>query len=168
MKQLFIVRHAKTEWADSGKSDFSRSLTPSGIHEAKIMAEKLAEKNIKIDIILCSSALRARETASFLSALLFPDNKMLNYIDELYLAPSQILSQTIEKLNNNFNQVMVIAHNPGITDWVNSMTEQIKIDEMPTCGIFAVAADISQWSEFKAATRYFFFFDQPKGVSDFL
>ena len=162
MKQLFIVRHAKTEWAGSGKSDFSRSLTPSGIHEAKVMAEKLAEENIKIDILLCSSAFRAKETASFFAASILLDKKMVSYIDELYLAPSQMLSQTIEKLDNNFNQVMIIAHNPGITDWVNSMTEQIKIDEMPTCGVFAVSSDVIDWKDFENSKKHFLFFDYPK------
>ena len=162
MKQLFIVRHAKTEWAGSGKSDFSRSLTPSGIHEAKVMAEKLAEENIKIDILLCSSAFRARETASFLSPSVLHDNKMLIHIDELYLATSQLLNQTIEMLKNSINHVMIIAHNPGITDWVNSMTEQIKIDEMPTCGVFAVSSDVIDWKDFENSKKHFLFFDYPK------
>ena len=87
---------------------------------------------------------------------------MLNYIDELYLASSQLLSQTIEKLSNNINHVMIVAHNPGITDWVNSITEQIKIDEMPTCGVFAVSSDVIEWKNFENSKKHFLFFDYPK------
>ena len=87
---------------------------------------------------------------------------MLIHTDGLYLAPLELLSQTIEKLNNNINDVMIIAHNPGITDWINSMTEQIKIDEMPTCGVFAVSSNVIDWKDFENSKKNFLFFDYPK------
>jgi phosphohistidine phosphatase len=61
----------------------------------------------------------------------------------------------------------IFSHNPGLTEFINLLCD-IRIDHLPTCGIFAVAADIRQWKEFKSATRYFFFFDQPKEGGVFL
>ena len=161
MKQLFIVRHAKTEWAGGGKSDFSRSLTPTGINEAKYMAKLLTEIGIKIDLMLCSSALRARETASLFSGIIEQKKIKLIYVDELYLAPLHILNHLIDKLSNNFNSVMIIGHNPGLTDWANSMNEQVRIDELPTCGIYAVESNALNWSDFEKSAKKFLFFESP-------
>ena len=58
--------------------------------------------------------------------------------------------------------VAVFSHNPGITHFVNSLNTGIQIDNMPTCAIFAVSADITSWSGFVKAKKEFLFFDYPK------
>ena len=80
---------------------------------------------------------------------------------ELYHAPAAVFYNVISKLDNNINTAAVFAHNPGITEFVNLLTAT-QVDDMPTCAVFAAKADISQWKEFKAAKKIFWFFDYPK------
>jgi phosphohistidine phosphatase len=67
----------------------------------------------------------------------------------------------MSKLEDSVDTVAVFAHNPGITLFVNELTHT-KIDDMPTCGIFAIQADISSWKDFEEGKKAFWFFDYPK------
>jgi phosphohistidine phosphatase len=80
----------------------------------------------------------------------------------LYHSSSETIHYVVGKINNKFDTVAVFCHNPGITDFVNTLLEKVKIDDMPTCGMFAVKADISDWKEFYSAEKEFMFFDYPK------
>ena len=67
----------------------------------------------------------------------------------------------IKKINPLMNTVAVFAHNPGITDFVNSL-KIVHLDNMPTCGVFAVKLHTTEWSEFITCKKDFWFFDYPK------
>ena len=71
--------------------------------------------------------------------------------------------ETIETIDDSLNSVAIFSHNPGITEFVNTLTKT-QIDDMPTCGIFAVEIDITSWKSFKKASKKFLFFDYPKSV----
>ena len=162
MKQLFIIRHAKSSWANSDESDFSRPLNDRGKNDGKKMADFFSKRKINIDLILCSTAFRTRQTASYFSdALGFPE-KNICFLDELYHASSDVISSTLSKIKNEFCSVLVICHNPGITDFVNTLTDNVHIDNMPTCGIFGVETKIDNWNEFENSGKKFLFFDYPK------
>lgn len=167
MKRLLVIRHAKTHPAQTGQKDFDRMLNERGLQDAANMAERLIQRGIQIHGFVCSPANRALGTARiFASAYQFPESD-IQQIAYLYHPEPSDLFKAVMKLPDDLQTAAIFSHNPGITDFVNLLSD-IRIDHMPTCGIFAVAADIKHWSEFKTATRYFFFFDQPKGVSDFL
>jgi len=80
---------------------------------------------------------------------------------ELYHAPEEIFYQVITKLPDNSNTVALFSHNPGITDFINSLTNT-RIDNMPTCGIFAIKTEIKEWRSFRDGEKEFWFFDYPK------
>jgi phosphohistidine phosphatase len=79
----------------------------------------------------------------------------------LYLAPREQYPVLIQQLDNQKNTVAFFAHNPGITDFVNELTN-VRIDNMPTCSIFAVAAETNNWAHFMEARKELLFFDYPK------
>ncbi|MEI8109985.1 MAG: histidine phosphatase family protein [Chitinophagia bacterium] len=167
MKRLLVIRHAKTHPAQPGQKDFDRMLNERGLQDAANMAERLIQRGILIDALVSSPANRALETARiFANAYHLPESD-IQQLDYLYHPEPGDMFKAVMKLPDEVQTAAIFSHNPGITDFVNLLSD-IRIDHLPTCGIFAVAADINHWLELKAATRYFFFFDQPKGVSDFL
>ena len=78
------------------------------------------------------------------------------------MASDEAFNSVVEKLNDDFDCVAVFSHNPGITDFANSLTEDIRIDNIPTCGIFAVS--IEARNKYKEAKKKFLFFDYPKAL----
>ncbi|MBN8673887.1 MAG: histidine phosphatase family protein [Chitinophagales bacterium] len=161
MKTLLLIRHAKSDWNDASLSDFDRPLNERGKRDAPLMAQRLLDKKISIDLFVSSPAKRAKKTASIFAEAYGLDKKQVEFYDELYLAPETIFTSVISRLNNNADTVAVFAHNPGITGFANSLTNT-RIDDMPTCCIFAVQADCKDWSEFAAAKKKFLFADYPK------
>jgi phosphohistidine phosphatase len=163
MKSLLLVRHAKSDWDDPSLKDFDRPLNDRGKRDAPLMAHRLLDKKVKIDAFISSPAKRARKTAELFSEEYKENKKHIIFFDELYLADPQVFSNVIAKTSNKHDNIAVFSHNPGITDFANQLTE-VKIDEIPTCSIFAVRLDIKKWSDFKDAEREFWFFDSPKSV----
>jgi phosphohistidine phosphatase len=83
-------------------------------------------------------------------------------ISDLYHAPADIFYEVVKGINNQFNTAAIFGHNPGISYFVNSLVEKVNINDMPTCGVFAVTANIESWKEFAAAEKELLFFDYPK------
>lgn len=161
MKQLILIRHAKSDWNDPSLSDFDRPLNARGKRDAPVMAQRLLDKKISIDLFVASPAKRAKKTAAIFAEAYGFDKKQVHFQDELYLAPETVFAAVVSKLDNNADAVAIFAHNPGITDFANSLTNA-RIDDMPTCCIFAIQADCKNWNDFAAAKKKFLFVDYPK------
>ena len=161
MKTLIVVRHAKSSWANIGERDFDRTLNERGKEDAPIMAEKLLKTNIKVDAFVSSSAKRARKTAKAFAEAYGKTKHDIVLSDDLYNAPAGTFYETIEELKDENEAVAIFAHNPGITDFVNTLGET-NIDEMPTCAMFAVQSPINHWKDFRDAEKKFLFFTYPK------
>lgn len=162
MKTLIIVRHAKSSWANIGEKDFDRPLNERGKKDAPEMAERLMQANNKIDAFVSSTAKRARKTAkAFMDVFGLNKDEMI-LTDDLYNAPASEFYNSISHLNDVYNTVAIFAHNPGITNFVNTLCANVKIDEMPTCGVFAVKIRVTQWKDFNEGEKEFLFFKYPK------
>ncbi|MBX9781457.1 MAG: histidine phosphatase family protein [Chitinophagaceae bacterium] len=161
MKQLIIVRHAKSSWANIGMSDFERPLNERGNRDAPEMANRLINRNVVIDAFVSSTANRALTTAIYFAKTFGKKQTDIITVPELYHASTATFYQVVKKLNNTFQTVALFSHNPGITDFVNELTNT-SIDNMPTCGIFAVKIDTNNWMEFIHAAKTFWFVDYPK------
>ena len=162
MKKLIVVRHAKSSWALIGQKDFDRPLNERGKKDAPEMAKRLLDAEVKIDAFVSSTAKRALKTCKAFVEAYRRDKEEIILVDELYHAPSSVFYETIENFNDANMAVAVFAHNPGITDFVNSLCRDVHIDNMPTCAVFAVQADVTGWKEFGAAEKKFLFFKYPK------
>ncbi len=164
MKTLLVVRHAKSSWADFGLSDFDRPLNDRGKKDGPEMASRIKERGLKIDLFVSSPAKRAKRTARYFAEEYGLKKEDIKLVETLYEAPVSAFEKAVASLPSKANTVALFSHNPGITDFVNSLTDT-RIDNMPTCGVFAVEADIKDWEEFKQAEKKFLFFDYPKNVS---
>ena len=164
MKSLIFIRHAKSSWDDAAVADFDRPLNKRGTNDADVMAKRLIKRIDKIDAFISSPALRAKTTAEkFITAYGKNKNDII-FGRGLYHSSEFYFGELINKIDDSFNTVAIFSHNPGITDFVNTLTASITTDNMPTCGIFAVKATIDSWKEFAKAKKDFQFYDYPKLV----
>lgn len=161
MNTLLIIRHAKAESAFT-LNDFERPLNERGKKDAPAMAKRLLDKKIIINAFISSPAKRAKKTAEFFCETLGGKEEDVILVSALYHAPPSVFYEVIKNTADHFNTIAIFAHNPGISDFVNELTKAVQIDNMPTCAVFAVQADINQWKDFAKAKKDFLFFDYPK------
>ncbi len=163
-KTLLIIRHAKSSWGIGMLNDFDRPLNDRGKGDAPSMAQRLLEKKIKLDHFISSPAKRAKTTAViFAEKYKFPENA-IELVPSLYHASPVTFFSVIETISNQYNNVAVFSHNPGITEFANRLTDKVRIDNMPTCGIFAIKIYSNKWKDFSVAKKEFLFFDYPKNT----
>jgi phosphohistidine phosphatase len=161
MKQIILVRHAKSDWDNSIPNDIDRPISDEGRYEAHLMAKRLLKKHIPVDAFISSPAKRAITTAAYFAEAYQAKEKEIIKMPELYHAYSFDFFEVINKLDNAINNVVLISHNPGITDFANRLTET-RIDHMPTCSVFAVQALTDNWKDFQKQEKKFLFFEYPK------
>ena len=161
MKTVLIVRHAKSSWSNLEISDFDRPLNDRGKHDAPEMANRLIKKNISIDAFISSPAKRARKTAEIFAKEMKYDKEKIIYVEDLYHAGPSAFYKAIANAPAKAKSIALFSHNPGITEFANGLT-QTRVDDMPTCAVFAVTAKIENWNDFKNAEKEFYFFDYPK------
>ena len=162
MKTLYIIRHAKSSWGDLTTPDFERPLNERGKKDAPVMAERLKDKDAKINIFISSPARRAMKTCkAFCKEFNYAEDD-IHFKQELYHASVETFYKVISSIDDNHKTAAVFSHNPGITDFVNSLGTKVEIDNMPTCGIFGVSVSTDQWNEFKSAEKKCVLFDYPK------
>lgn len=160
MKNLYLIRHAKSDWSDDSKSDFDRGLNKRGQKAILTMADTLKEKMVMPDLILCSSAKRAKLTAKGLA-------KEINYkgkiqpMETLYMAEPLQIIRSIKEIQDKYDKVFIIGHNPGITELTDLLVDEY-IDNVPTLGIIALHVPIKHWKKFKPEKTKFDFFIYPK------
>ncbi|NCI51946.1 histidine phosphatase family protein [Sediminibacterium roseum] len=160
MKQLLIIRHAKSSWAVAGQDDFDRPLNERGMRDAPVMAQRLIDKGLQIDAFIASPAKRALTTANLFVETFAAPGK-LKTMQKLYHAAPPVFYETIAAIDDGVETAAVFSHNPGITAFVNELTAT-RIDDMPTCAVFAVQVAIDHWKDFKQAQKTVWFFDYPK------
>jgi Phosphohistidine phosphatase SixA len=161
MKSVILIRHAKSSWAEIGLSDFDRPLNDRGKEDAPRMAKRLLDKAVAIDAFISSPAKRAKKTASLFISEYGGHKDDLILVPELYHAGADAFFHAIAQAPSRAKTIAVFSHNPGITDFANQLTDA-RVDDMPTCAMFAVRADIANWNEFRDAAKQFWFFDFPK------
>ena len=119
MHQLHLLRHTKSSWDDSA-DDRERPLNKRGREAARLIGETLPQAIGTLDLVLCSSALRARETAQLALAGYKPPPKIL-YEDGLYLATPETIIRRLQLLDEACGAVMVVGHNPGLHELATTL-----------------------------------------------
>jgi phosphohistidine phosphatase len=161
MKTLLLIRHAKSGWDDPSLSDFDRTLTDRGKSDAKMMAKRIKERPIEIDLFVSSSAKRAKKTAKIFVNEYDGKEKKILLMPSLYEGSVKDFYKAIESLDDKEKHVAVFAHNPGITEFVNSL-ECFPVYNMPTCSVVALKIKTKCWKDFREAEKELLFFDYPK------
>ena len=161
MKNLLLIRHAKSSWSNLALSDFDRPLNDRGKHDAPMMAKRMADRKVFPDLLVSSTANRAITTARMMCDALKYKPKHIKEVPDLYHASPETFASVISSLPNEHDTIALYSHNPGITHYCNQLGVA-SLDNMPTCGVFAVHAITDDWSGFAEAEKRFWFFDFPK------
>lgn len=165
MKQLIIVRHAKSDWGDFNLKDFDRPLNHRGHKNAPEMVERLVSKGIKPEVIVSSPALRAITTAKYFASGWGLSADQLTTNANIYEANTKTLLNVINGLDDQFNSIALFGHNPGLTDLLNYLTDEY-IANMPTCSVAIIEFPFDEWKLISNDTGNLTMFDFPKSGLD--
>ncbi len=161
MKKIYILRHAKSSWNDLAVSDFDRPLNERGKRDAPLLGDKLKELKIVPDLILSSAANRAITTAMIVAEKInFPQEK-IEKREDFYLASSQKIIKVINLLDDSFNSILIVGHNPGLTELANDLGA-FQVSNMPTCALVALEFDVGEWQAVHFGLGKHILFEYPK------
>ena len=166
MYTLVMIRHAKSSWANPLQSDFERPLNERGKKEAPLIGEKLKSLNLVPDLIISSSAKRTKQTAKRIAKEVDYAVDEIKWEEKLYHCIPSVFVELIQQLDSKVKTVFIVAHNPGITDFVNDLSPQFSIENMPTGGVVGAHITTTEWSEFPTAKKKVFLFEYPKKDDD--
>jgi len=160
MKILYLLRHAKSSWDDAQLEDKYRPLNDRGVSDIPIMAARL-RKNSSIEAIISSTALRACTTAKLIAeGIGFPVESVI--VDPtIYLSGPLKLLEIVRNLDDRLKKVMLVCHNPTITEFANSLSGA-NIDNIPTCGLVSLKLDTNSWVHAEFGKGTLLDFDYPK------
>jgi len=144
LKTVYIVRHAKSSWDNFGSSDHDRPLMPIGLKKTKKIVNYLNSKNVIPEIIISSTAVRAFETAKLIAEGIGYEIDSITKSKELYHAGLEEVYSELFAVDNIISSVMLIGHNPTLTDFVNDFVRP-EIDNLPTSGVLCVEFNTNKW-----------------------
>lgn len=156
MKELLLLRHAKSSWATPGMDDVDRPLNKRGRRAAALLAGYLEAQGLRPALVLCSIAQRTRETLDLLREAL-GSRVAIHLEPELYLADPSTLLNCLRKIADDVPSVMVIAHNPGLQEFALELasaagsagaTVAARIEiKFPTAALVRFRLKIDHWRD---------------------
>ncbi|MDH3305001.1 MAG: histidine phosphatase family protein [Gammaproteobacteria bacterium] len=164
MKTLTLVRHAKSSWKDTRLSDRERPLNKRGKRDAPVMGKRMIEHGIRPSLIISSPARRAWSTAKIIAAQISYPIEFLQRENGLYLASRDEILDIIVAQDNRFNNLMIVGHNPGLTDFANFLSPGLT-NNLPTAGVVSVQIDQDDWNLYERPGTDLLVYDYPKKVS---
>jgi phosphohistidine phosphatase len=159
MKSLFLVRHAKSSWDFPEMDDHDRPLSERGKRDAPRMAEWLRGQGAQPDALVSSTARRARKTAQHFAKSFGVDKDEIVRRSAIYEAGPGALLRVIQEMDDEWDTVFFFGHNPGFTSLANLFSGKF-IDNVPTCGVVRLEAEVSHWADFgprNAKQRAFYY-----------
>jgi phosphohistidine phosphatase len=147
MKTLTIVRHAKSDWGNDNLEDIHRPLSESGYADAKALSKQVLKKMEVPDYWLTSPAIRAYSTALIFANTFKYNSEKMSIKKSIYEATIKNLKQVINQIPDNFNNVILFGHNPGLTNFFNEVSDSYA-DNIPTCGTLHLKANTNKWKDF--------------------
>jgi phosphohistidine phosphatase len=171
MLTLSLFRHAKSSWDNQDLEDFDRPLNDRGKAAAPRMGKFMAKEGIVPDLILCSPAVRARQTLE-LALPHFRPEPTVNYEDDLYLTASTTLLKRIRKLEAKVHHAMIVGHDPGMHRLAVELAGsgepellQALTRKFPTAGLAVIQFDVNAWSKVKPGAGRLRLFMTPKRLA---
>ncbi|MFQ5733465.1 MAG: histidine phosphatase family protein [Planctomycetaceae bacterium] len=144
MKTLFLLRHAKSSWKNDLLTDHERPLNKRGRTTAPLMGRFMAEKDLQPDVIVSSTALRAKQTTDLIvESSQFPAD--VQFTDELYPSGVSRCLSALQTYAGGSDAVMLVGHNPGLEEVLEVLTG--RYDRMPTCALAKIALSVADWAE---------------------
>jgi phosphohistidine phosphatase len=144
MKTLLLMRHAKSSWKFPDLTDHDRPLNKRGFRDAPMMGQLLVDRELVPQRILCSTAVRARQTTeAIIQTSGFTGS--VDYLERLYMAEVEEYIRVLTELPDEIERVMVVGHNPGMESLLQMLSG--RIESLPTAVVAHIALPIAHWSE---------------------
>lgn len=161
MKQLVLIRHAKSSWKDPALTDLERPLKKRGERDSRDMASRLQALALPVQKVMMSPALRVTQTIDLMKEETGFGKGISDIFPDLYTFSYEDILLFLKQLDDSHSCIAVAGHNPAITDLVNFLTLG-DIPNIPTCGIAVLAVDAEQWSKLRAGGATLAHYDYPK------
>lgn len=158
---LYLVRHAKSDWAYEGLADIDRSLSERGYRDAPVMAARLAALGHELDRIVSSPAVRALSTALIFARQFEHDASRVVLEPKLYEASPSAFLSVIAAQPDGAHKLAVFAHNPTLTE-VASDLSGVAISNLPTASIVCVRFSGESWDQALRSHGALELFEYPK------
>lgn len=163
-RRIYFLRHAKSETLINGQRDIERELNSRGHSDAPKMGNLLAERGVKPELIVASPSMRTRQTAEYITEQLKYEADLIDWNEEIYEASARTLLNVIGQIDDKYQTVMLIGHNPGISYIAEYFTKEV-LGNVPTCGFVEInfpSAD--RWAEVSEGTGKVEAFLYPKNT----
>jgi phosphohistidine phosphatase len=147
MKRLTLMRHADARWKDSSVSDLERPLNRRGITDAETMARRLAGRGLVPQLVLTSPARRTQQTAEILAREFASGAPRVVPEEALYLATAAELLQLVQATGPRITHLLVVAHNPGISELVDLLLPQEPPAELAAAALCSIGFGCESWEE---------------------
>jgi phosphohistidine phosphatase len=163
MRTLYLLRHAKSSWSDASLRDFDRPLNDRGREAAKQIGERLASEKLNEPVVICSPALRTRQTAEivFASAGLSVEE---HFDERVYEASLGDLLQVVSEIDDNEELAILIGHNPGFAELLATLTGERR--DVPTCALAKITFAVASWRDVRTGEGNLEWFITPKELPD--
>lgn len=161
MKQLYLIRHAKSSWKNLQLGDMERPLNKRGKRDAPFMAHRMVQKGMLVDAMWASPSKRTQATAqAFAKTLNYPLEKI--YWDrKIYEATASTLLTVVQNLENRWQTVALFAHNFACTDFANYYAFP-NIENVPTTGVVHLVFDVEHWTQISKTNGQVIDFEYPR------
>lgn len=150
MKELILVRHAKSSWEYDVK-DADRPLGERGISDAHLIAEAMQKHVTGVHAFFSSPANRALHTCMILMRELKLPLESLQIVKELYDFSGEGVSNHIRNMDDTFEKVMLFGHNNAMTHIANKWGSKY-LENVPTCGVVLLHFPVKSWQEISYGT----------------
>ena len=129
-RELFVLRHCKSDWDNAIRQDEFRPLSPRGEKNAELLSNWMSGESLSPELVLCSTAVRARQTLELVNkSLQIPENR-IQFLAGLYLASLKTLLQFLSEVDISYKSVLIVGHNPGL----DYLVENISRNKPPRTG----------------------------------
>lgn len=161
MRQLTLIRHAKSSWKNPELIDFDRPLNKRGKRDLPGIARRVAHFGLMPDIILSSGAKRAITTATEVAQALAISPEQIQQVPELYESCYETLLHTLQNQPDHYRHIMLFGHNPGLQQLGFYLTQE-PLEKFPTGGVMHIHLSITNWSELAEHCGTLTLLDYPK------
>ena len=162
MKELILVRHAKSDWGNEMLKDVDRHLNERGVTDAYYSSNWFMETKKMPELIISSTATRALNTALIFARSIGFDMKNFKLEKDIYEGSAGELFEVINRQNDSKNSIMLFGHNPGITNVCNILSDDLFFDNVPTSGLLSYTFEKNSWKEIEPKTGKLNYYQFPK------
>jgi phosphohistidine phosphatase len=171
MRTLSLLRHAKSSWDDPELTDHERGLNGRGLRDAPRMGRFIRNNGLVPDLVLCSDAVRTRETMRLVLAEWGAARPRVVYDAALYLAEPVGILKLLAKVDANIGHCLVVGHNPGLEDLAVSLAETGEPHALadlgakfPTCALAVIDLPVEGWKGLRPGTGNLRMFVVPRAL----